>query len=147
MTGWNVEDVERQLLATLTYRDEDGNARALIMPDSMMLVGWADATEQRKLWEALCTLVTPPRIRVTNPDGTPEDIVARTASGKVLTEADIERLAAEAAEGYDVSRLSPKVRSRSVGEKQTYQAGFLAGLAWRHENLPLGLDAEVPEDG
>jgi hypothetical protein len=109
-----------------------------------MLVGWADAAEQRTLWEALCTLVTPPRIRVTNPDGSPEDIVARTASGKVLTEADIERLAAEAAEGYDVSRI--KVRPRSPGEQRAYQAGFLAGLAWRHENLPLGLDAEVPDD-
>ena len=39
-----------------------------------------------------------------------ERIVARTKSGKTLTDADIEALADEAEQGYDVSHLQPHFR-------------------------------------
>jgi hypothetical protein len=41
-----------------------------------------------------------------------DEKVYRTRSGKILTEADIEELAAEAERGYDVNRLKPMQVSR-----------------------------------
>jgi hypothetical protein len=89
-----------------------------------------------------CPTCNPERIRVYDKDGEPSDIVARTKTGKVLTEADIQRLAEEAEAGYDNPEMVP-LRERTLTEQRAYQDGFKAGLAWRHENLPLGLDAEV----
>lgn len=53
-----------------------------------------------------------PTITVVNPDGSEEQIVARTKSGKVLTEDDVARLADdEAAEGADEYRVIPPGKS------------------------------------
>jgi hypothetical protein len=63
MSGWQAEDVERQSLATLTYRGDDGQPRALLTADVLLLVGFVTAAERDAIWEALCADVAAARSR------------------------------------------------------------------------------------
>jgi hypothetical protein len=51
---WQVEDVERQALADVVYRGADGAPRAILMPDTMLLVGFVSPEDRSRIWEALC---------------------------------------------------------------------------------------------
>ena len=53
-----------------------------------------------------------PRVRVYDESGEPHDIVARTKSGKVLTEEDLQALADEAERGYRLLVKHPNASGR-----------------------------------
>lgn len=73
------------------FNDTNCSLHMRFMPASSWCHDWEPATEPEP---------EPEHVRVYNTDGEPEDLVLRTQSGRVLTEADILDLAGEAERGY-----------------------------------------------
>src|SRR4051794_13518663 len=88
----------------------------------------------------------PEWVRVYNEDGEPEDLVLRTKSGRVLTDADIQALSQEAERGYDVTgvrKVKPENTLLHTTDARVWAEEFCRIFDGKFINRDVGLDVMV----